>query len=69
MLFEVVGLQTQMKLVDVLSDAESLEFFALDIVKVCVVFGTVSTNTLYEDFIDKVHFVDCVIGRALELHV
>lgn len=58
-----------MKLVDILSDAEGLQFFVLDIVKVSVVLRTVSTYTLNENFVDKVHLVDCIVGRAIILHV
>jgi hypothetical protein len=54
---------------DVLSNAEGLQFFVLDIVKVCVVLRTVGTNAFHEDFVNKVYLVDSIIGGAIVLHV
>jgi hypothetical protein len=50
--FEVVGLQTQMELVHILSDSDCFHFFALDVVKIGVIFRTVCTHTLNENFVD-----------------
>ena len=52
LLFKIVGLQTQMELVDVLSDSDCFHFFALDVVKIGVIFRTVCTHTLNENFVD-----------------
>ena len=52
---------------DILSDPESFHVLILNIVKICVIFRSISTHAFNEELVDEVDFVNCIIGGILVL--